>query len=111
MSGEGLKEVRQAAATTSPLPKEETAGKVRVLYGVHALSVHVAGKAVNDVREALGQAMNISPRAIALVDGEEVSESYILIPGQHLEFVRQAGEKGAPGAADGASLSNCSKRI
>jgi uncharacterized protein YggU (UPF0235/DUF167 family) len=65
-----------------------------VLYGIHGLSVGVAGRAVSEVREVLAQALNISPRAIALVDGQEVSESHILLPGQHLEFVRRAGEKG-----------------
>ena len=75
-------------------PQGEGVGTVRVVYGIHALSVGVAGKTVGEVRVVLGQAMNISPRAIALVDGQEVSESQILLPGQHLEFVRQAGEKG-----------------
>ena len=75
-------------------PQGEEVGTVRVVYGIHALSVGVAGKTVGEVRVVLGQGMNISPRAIALVDGQEVSESQILLPGQHLEFVRQAGEKG-----------------
>jgi len=75
-------------------PQGGGVGKVRVVYGIHALSVGVAGKTVGEVRVVLGQAMNISPRAIALVDGQEVSESQILLPGQHLEFVRQGGEKG-----------------
>ena len=75
-------------------PPAEVVGTVRVVYGIHALSVGVAGRTVSEVRVVLGQAMNISPRAIALVDGQEVSERQILLPGQHLEFVRQAGEKG-----------------
>ena len=75
-------------------PPAEVVGTVRVVYGIHALSVGVAGKTVGNVRVVLGQAMNISPRAIALVDGQEVNEGRILLPGQHLEFVRQAGEKG-----------------
>jgi magnesium chelatase subunit I len=54
----------------------------------------VAGKTVSEVRETLGQALNISPRAVPLVDGQEVSELYVLLPGQHLEFVRRSGEKG-----------------
>ncbi len=82
------------ALSISTPPQGEGLEKVRVVYGIHALSVGVAGKRVGEVRGALGQAMNISPRAIALVDGQEVSESEILLPGQHLEFVRQAGEKG-----------------
>jgi hypothetical protein len=83
-----------ATSIVSP-PRPEGVGTVRVVYGIHALSVGVAGKSVGEAREALRQAMNISPRAIALVDGQEVIEDRILLPGQHLEFVRQAGEKGA----------------
>jgi hypothetical protein len=94
LNSEGLKETKARGARISPTPQVEVGGQVRVLYGIHALSVGVAGKTVGEVREALGQAFNISPRAIALVDGQEVSESHILLPGQHLEFVRQAGEKG-----------------
>jgi hypothetical protein len=65
-----------------------------VVHGIHALSVGVAGKTVSEAREVLRQALNISPRAIALVDGQEVDEGQTLLPGQHLEFVRVAGEKG-----------------
>lgn len=92
LGSEGLKEIKAPGA---PLPPQiEGGGRVRVLYGIHALSVAVAGKRVSEVREILGQALNISPRAVALVDGQEVSETHILLPGQHLEFVRLAGEKG-----------------
>ena len=92
MSSEGLKEAK--TLPISAPPEGEGGGKVRVVYGIHSLSVGVAGKTVGDVRVVLGQAMNISPRAIALVDGQEVNEGQMLLPGQHLEFVRQAGEKG-----------------
>ena len=94
MSSEGLEEIKAPGAGISVTPQAGVAATVRVLYGIHALSVGVAGKTVSEVREALGQALNISPRAIALVDGQEVSEHHILLPGQHLEFVRRSGEKG-----------------
>jgi len=94
LSSEQLKQVKAPAAALSATPEAGTARRVRVVYGIHSLSVGVAGKTVGDVRVVLGQAMNISPRAIALVDGQEVNEGHILLPGQYLEFVRQAGEKG-----------------
>jgi hypothetical protein len=68
--------------------------QVRVLYGVHSLEANLAGRAVADVRQALRQALNISPQAVAVVDGREVEEGFILLAGQQLEFVRLAGEKG-----------------
>ncbi len=71
---------------------EET---VRVIYGVHSLEARIAGRSVDDVRSALRQALNIAPRAVAVVDGREVLDSYILQAGDTLEFVRLAGEKGS----------------
>jgi hypothetical protein len=68
--------------------------QVRVLYGVHALEASLAGRMVSDVRQALRQALNISPQAVAVVDGHEVGETFVLLAGQQLEFVRLAGEKG-----------------
>jgi len=53
----------------------------------------VGGRTVGDVRQALRQALNISPQAVAVVDGREAEEGYILLAGQQLEFVRLAGEK------------------
>ena len=73
-------------------PKAQS--QVRVLYGVHALEASLAGRTVADVRQALRQALNISPQAVAIVDGREVEEGFILLAGQQLEFVRLAGEKG-----------------
>ncbi len=72
----------------------KTQDQVRVLYGIHALEANLAGRTVSDVRQALRQALNISPQAVAVVDGREVGESVILLAGQQLEFVRLAGEKG-----------------
>jgi hypothetical protein len=68
--------------------------QVRVLYGVHSLEADLAGRTVGDVRKALRQALNISPQAVAVVDGREVEEGAVLLGGQQLEFVRLAGEKG-----------------
>jgi hypothetical protein len=71
-------------------------GQVKVSYGVHSLDAAIAGKAVGEVRQALREPLNIDPRALALVNGRDVAASYILKEGDQLEFVRLAGEKGAP---------------
>jgi hypothetical protein len=94
LSGERLTQTQAFHAPLSPTPHGDGPGIVRVVHGIHALSVGVAGKTVSEAREALRQALNISPRAVALVDGQEVDESRVLLPGQHLEFVRVSGEKG-----------------
>jgi hypothetical protein len=91
---EPLKQAQQVRPAVTTKTEEEE--KVRVIYGVHSLDVTIAGRTVGEVRHALKQALNISPLAIAVVDGREVSEVYILNPGQLLEFVRLSGEKGLP---------------
>lgn len=94
MSGERLTQTKASHAPLSPTRHGGGAGIVRVVHGIHALSVGVVGKTVSEAREALRQALNISPRAVALIDGQEVDESQVLLPGQHLAFVRVSGEKG-----------------
>lgn len=92
MAQEKLRQVTPSRAVTTP--REEEAGKVQVIYGVHSLEAGLAGRTVGSVREALAQPMNISPRAVALVNGQEVDATHVLTPGELLEFVRYAGEKG-----------------
>ncbi|MBI1999805.1 MAG: hypothetical protein HYT85_02010 [candidate division NC10 bacterium] len=92
MAQEQLKQVTPSRGLTTPC--EEEAGKVKVVYGVHALEASLAGRTVLSVRDALAQALNISPRAVALVNGQEVEGTHVLHPGELLEFVRYAGEKG-----------------
>jgi len=84
-----LKQVGQVHARTAGR------GKVRVLYGVHALEAPLVGRSVGDVRAVLQQVLNISPRAVAVVNGREVGADHLLKEGEQLEFVRLAGEKGA----------------
>jgi hypothetical protein len=90
MSEGQLKGISRAKLAGQPKAQQQ----VRVLYGVHALEANLAGRTVADVRQALRQALNISPQAVAIVDGREVEEGAILLAGQQLEFVRLAGEKG-----------------
>lgn len=92
MPQEKLKQVTPSRSLTT-LHEGDT-GKVTVVYGVHSLEVGVAGRTVLSVREALAQPLNISPRAVALVNGQEVEGTRELSPGEILEFVRYAGEKG-----------------
>jgi len=89
---EKLRQVSSPRGTTTP--HEEELGKVKVIYGVHGLEASLAGRTVLSVREALAQPLNISPRAVALVNGQEVESTHVLNPGELLEFVRYAGEKG-----------------
>ncbi|MCK9376351.1 MAG: MoaD/ThiS family protein [Syntrophobacterales bacterium] len=69
-------------------------GQVKISYGVHNLEAAIAGKSVAEVRQALKEPLNIDPRALALVNGQDVAAAYVLKQGDQLEFVRLAGEKG-----------------
>jgi hypothetical protein len=69
-------------------------GRVEVIHGVYAHSLPLAGMAVRVARTELEERMNIDPTAIAVVDGIEVDENYVLREGQVLNFVKPAGEKG-----------------
>jgi hypothetical protein len=89
---EKLKQVTPPGGLTRP--HQDEIGKVTVVYGVHTIEAGLAGRTVTSVRDALAQPLNISPHAVALVNGEEVEGSHVLSPGELLEFVRYAGEKG-----------------
>ncbi|MBW8004187.1 MAG: hypothetical protein FVQ06_00180 [candidate division NC10 bacterium] len=90
-----MTEPLKQAPRIRPESPTRTQGTVKIIYGVHSLEVDIAGRSVAEVRDSLKQALNIGPRAIAIVDGREVMESHILQTGEILEFVRLAGEKGS----------------
>ncbi|MFI5339643.1 MAG: hypothetical protein ACHQ7N_07385 [Candidatus Methylomirabilales bacterium] len=92
MAQEKLKQLTPTRAVT--MLRDQEAGKVKVVYGVHALEASLAGRTVQSVREALVQPLNISPQAVTLVNGQEVEGTHVLSAGEWLEFVRYAGEKG-----------------
>jgi hypothetical protein len=89
-----MSEPLREATRVRPAGSTEVRDTVRVIYGVHSLDVNIAGRSVTEVRVALRQALNIAPQAVAIVDGRQILESYILQAGEVLEFVRLAGEKG-----------------
>jgi hypothetical protein len=89
---EKLKQLTSTRTVTTL--RDQEAGKVKVVYGVHALEASLAGRTVQSVRDALVQPLNISPQAVTLVNGQEVEGTHVLSAGELLEFVRYAGEKG-----------------
>lgn len=74
---------------------------VKVVHGIHRLTLPLAGRAVGGVRHALAPVLNIGQDAMAVVNGLAVGEDYVLVPDDHLEFVRLAGEKGRGGQGIG----------
>lgn len=98
------------AASESSVPKDQSAAsapsakdaleklekaQVKVIHGATDKSFDVVGSKISAVRASLVDAFNIPGDALAFVDGEKVDENYILQANQTLEFVKQAGVKGA----------------
>jgi hypothetical protein len=55
----------------------------------------VVGKSIYEVEKLLGQILNVNPYArIVLVNGEEVTNDYIIQEGDIVEFVNEAYDKG-----------------
>lgn len=69
-------------------------GRISITYGIHSFDAEVAGRTVASIRAVLSQPLGLHPMAVALVDGQEVDETYVLKAGESLELVRLAGEKG-----------------
>jgi Helix-turn-helix domain len=55
----------------------------------------MAGRTVAYVRRKLGCPYSIAPDAQAMLEGKYANEDTILKPGQHVEFVKLSGRKGA----------------
>jgi hypothetical protein len=70
-------------------------GRVRVVAGADVQDVDLAGRRVADARAVAQAILGIHPAAVALLDGREVRDEQVLEPGQLLEFVKHAGQKGA----------------
>jgi hypothetical protein len=72
----------------------DAGGGVSVVHGVYAHTLPLGGMTVRHARAELTERLNISPDAMAVVDGNEVNEDTVLVEGQVLNFVKHAGEKG-----------------
>ena len=75
-------------------------GEVCVTTGLHLFWLPLAGRRVRDARAAVNSHVDeaiheIHPEAYALLEGVRVDEDTVLEAGQHLAFVRPAGEMGA----------------
>ncbi len=76
-------------------PLSASQGSVEVIHGVYSHTMPLVGMSIDQVRGELSDRMHIDPEAVAVVDGEPVSEELVLAEGQVLTFVKPAGEKGA----------------
>jgi hypothetical protein len=70
-------------------------GKVKVIHGANDDTFDgLVGQKVSTVRASLVDAFNIPGDALALVNGQQVDNTYSLQQNDVLEFIKQAGVKG-----------------
>ncbi len=68
---------------------------VTISSGSMSNNYPVVGKSIYEIEKLLGQVLNVNPYArIVLVNGEEVTNDYIVQEGDIVEFVNEAYDKG-----------------
>ncbi len=70
------------------------AEQVKVSHGINDGTFDVAGRTVRWVRNALASALNIPADAIPFVNGQQVTDDYIVPGSSTLDFQRAGGTKG-----------------
>lgn len=87
--------VSETAPNVNPI-LEKLEGKVKVIHGANDDTFDgLVGQSVGSVRASLVDAFNIPGDAMALVDGTQVNNDFVLKTNQTLEFIKAAGVKGA----------------
>jgi len=64
------------------------------VYGVNELDLDLAGKSIRGIWKVLEQVLNIPRDAAVSVNGDRVDDTYVVRPGDEIEFQKQAGVKG-----------------
>ena len=69
-------------------------GDVRLIHGANSRSYSIAGMSVQDVRKKFRNILNIPKDVEVRVNGENVSDDFVLETGMIVEFSKTAGSKG-----------------
>jgi hypothetical protein len=72
----------------------ESNGSAQIRYGVYNNPGSHAGKSVSDLRGQFSAMWGIPTDANAYKGKEKLDDSYVIQPGDNVEFHRRAGEKG-----------------
>ena len=73
---------------------EATTAPTKVIYGVNELDLDLAGTSIRGIWKVLEQVLNIPRDAAVSVNGDRVDDTYVVRPGDEIEFQKQAGVKG-----------------
>lgn len=95
---ESLKGIEFEAKSVLTKPAEKfgykTTTTVHVSCGASSGAFPVAGRTVKEVGEFLREVLNVDSLSTGLVNGVNVAADYIIKPGDNLEFLKPAGQKG-----------------
>ena len=72
----------------------KTTTTVHVSCGASSGNFPVAGRSVKEVGEFLREVLNVDRLSTGLVNGVDVDASYVIKPGDTLEYLKPAGKKG-----------------
>ena len=72
----------------------QSGGAAQIRYGVYNNPGNHVGKSVSDLRNQFGSMWGIPTDASAYKGKEKLDDTYVVQPGDHIEFHRRAGEKG-----------------
>lgn len=93
-AGSTLTSATQSAAPNAADVLQKLEGKVKVLHGANDEELELVGQTVQAVRASLVDSFNIPGDAMALVNGDQVDNNYVLKQNDVLEFIKAAGVKG-----------------
>lgn len=75
--------------------RNNATGVITVTCGANTSAFgEIAGKSIGQLRQDLGDVLNIAPDSQVIVSGENVDENYILQAGDRVEFIKASGVKG-----------------
>jgi hypothetical protein len=74
--------------------------QITVMSGSASREFPLGNQTVGTIRQLLKGILNIADHAVALVNGQEVAEEYVVKAHDRVEFVRRAGSKGASSSDD-----------
>jgi len=67
---------------------------IHVSCGASSGEFPVVGRNIFEISEFLREALNVSRMSVALVNGAEVNDDYIVKSGDNVEYLKPAGQKG-----------------
>lgn len=85
------------------LTSPESLSNVTVSYGIHRVSMPLAGLTVAEIQVGLGDVLNVGREVEAYLNGKRVAGHALVRPDDWLEFMRTFGRKGSSDLPGGES--------